>query len=778
MSKKYSAHNKLSWLTTPSYSSISGYLDVPKSVFFLLSIDTEGRNFYPLNSYNRIAVYFWWKKISEKGNVGSDIFWELTEDEKEYMSSLTLEDWTSQFKLALHQYFQFESCLVPNLDKDIFRLFSLDKVQTIDPGIIVDVPGEFRFLLECRDDLKRAFDLCTFSGLYSIAQWWNNDGSKLYVKLKPNSDIILASLLRHVSTEKNYIIPAFVPLLLIERADLQAAFPIDTINGLYGFIDWWENYGRVLYPELNWNCSDTLAQLQELEYVDAGIYLPRYLKQLHEQLDDLRRCFDLSTMTGIVGLINWWRTDGIGHFGRFSSPLNLDRMGFFSNTVIDGMELPTFLAGFYREKFDTISLSNSESIFYNQLLKWWNECGRFEYPIFSDLKLIFNGINRLSLVSISSDKPYGVNVIGFPQGTLGLGEDARLAGLVVESLNISGSYINAPIPGPEKTVQPEGGFPIVSEAQYSVSLFCLPPTEMIRLALEGGRYLLESNEYKIGAWPWELPHWPTSFSCVRNFVDEIWAQSEYVRNCFLKEGNTPVYKMPMAVTIPEPNKDLRKKLKLADQDFVYYLMFDGNSWLSRKNPIAGVVAFQRAFSSKEKYKNVKLLIKAMNINTHDSMWISIVELAKHDPRIVIITERMDRQELINLMKACNCFISLHRSEGFGRVIAEAMLLGQPVIATNFSGNVDFCRPDTAFLVDGELIPLHPGDYIFFEGQYWCDPDVEQAARQMSYVYENSDRASLIAKNGQALIQQDYSISAVAKFYSTRLNEIKINGYDA
>jgi glycosyltransferase involved in cell wall biosynthesis len=124
------------------------------------------------------------------------------------------------------------------------------------------------------------------------------------------------------------------------------------------------------------------------------------------------------------------------------------------------------------------------------------------------------------------------------------------------------------------------------------------------------------------------------------------------------------------------------------------------------------------------------------------------------------------------MACCDAYISLHRSEGFGRVIAEAMALGQPVVATNFSGNVDFCDEQTAFLVDGELVPLRPGDYLFHEGQYWCDPDVEIAAGQIARVFGDADMRQRIAKAGRARIERDYSMAAVAHAYAQRLNEIR------
>jgi glycosyltransferase involved in cell wall biosynthesis len=363
----------------------------------------------------------------------------------------------------------------------------------------------------------------------------------------------------------------------------------------------------------------------------------------------------------------------------------------------------------------------------------------------------------------------GVNIIGLSDFSLGIGEDARMAKHTLDYLNIPTKTIGAPIScNSHKLTDTSAN--TTNPNNYSIDLFCLPPTDMIRICLEGGKDLLNRKSYKIGAWPWELPYWPVYFEKIVNFSDEIWAQSEYVFNCFSRLKNTTVYKMPMVVEIGTP-KLINKEYIVSNKDcFIFYTMFDGNSSLSRKNPLASIMAFKLAFKNK-KNANVSLVIKAMNTNSDEVIWRKIKEIANNDSRISIVDRHLNKDSLINLMASFDAFISLHRSEGFGRVIAEAMLLGQPVITSNFSGNIDFCNKDTCYLVDGHLVDVGINEYPLSDGQYWFEPDIYIASKQILNAYENTSENLRLTHNAKEYILKNYSIQSAANFYKKRLSII-------
>src|SRR5262249_35770623 len=146
-------------------------------------------------------------------------------------------------------------------------------------------------------------------------------------------------------------------------------------------------------------------------------------------------------------------------------------------------------------------------------------------------------------------------------------------------------------------------------------------------------------------------------------------------------------------------------------------------------------------------------------------WEKIRALIAADSRIKLVNKEMPRVKVTSMIAACDCYVSLHRSEGFGRGLAEAMLLEKPVIATGYSGNMDFCSPETAFLVDYQLVPVREHEYVGTAGQVWADADVSHAAAIMRQVFENQSLRETVAMGGAANIRAKYSADVVGAQYA-------------
>ncbi len=261
-------------------------------------------------------------------------------------------------------------------------------------------------------------------------------------------------------------------------------------------------------------------------------------------------------------------------------------------------------------------------------------------------------------------------------------------------------------------------------------------------------------ERTIGWWAWELDRLPRRWLHAFSFYDEIWASSAFARAAFAREALRSIRLVPMAVALPprdaEPD---RAALGLTPDATVFLFMFDFRSFASRKNPEGVVQAFLTAFPDPE--DDVRLIVKTQGGDAAPIPWRRLSALCR-DARIELRDVSLERAELLDLVAAADCFVSLHRSEGFGRGPAEAMLMGKPVIVTGYSGTMDFATADCAYVVGYRLVPVGVGEYPGAEGQAWADADIAQAAHAMRRVHEDPDAARATGARARARIQHLYA----------------------
>ncbi|MCW2285759.1 hypothetical protein M2323_002352 [Rhodoblastus acidophilus] len=315
----------------------------------------------------------------------------------------------------------------------------------------------------------------------------------------------------------------------------------------------------------------------------------------------------------------------------------------------------------------------------------------------------------------------GVNLVGHLRARLGIGEDARCAAAALTAAAIPHVLIDAPT-GPGIGTEPHAfDAEIVSSPVHATNLLFLSAWETFRYFCVHGSALWRGRK-TICVWPWELPHWPEPLAFCTLLADEIWAISGFVRNAFELRAPVPVVSMPSAV-VAQAAAD-RAAYGLPDDAFVFVCFFDGNSSFARKNPAGAIAAFRAAFPLPD--FSVRLVVKAMRAGASAQAWRDLQASAGDDPRIAFVDEEWSRQETLGLLASCDCLVSLHRAEGFGRPIAEAILLRRPVVATRWSGNLDFRDEGLQYLVEAALRPTPAGAYAWGEGQVWAEPDPAQA----------------------------------------------------
>ncbi len=263
-----------------------------------------------------------------------------------------------------------------------------------------------------------------------------------------------------------------------------------------------------------------------------------------------------------------------------------------------------------------------------------------------------------------------------------------------------------------------------------------------------------------------------------SFVDEVWAASQFIADT-LTPYTPLVSVVGGAVEDAKPLGHARAReiaygAIAAPDEFIFLTAGDALSGADRKNPLGVARAFLHAFPDRAR---VRLVIKTHSIEKVQSrldqaMWRAVRQLCIADSRISLIDALLDAQAHTALIEGADALVSLHRSEGFGYHVLEAMALGVPVIATAYSGNVDFCTESSAFLVPYELIPVAPDHYPRVKaGQVWAEPDHLAAVRQMRRVYFDRTVRAEIVDGARSLVQRKFSNSAYARRLKARLDSI-------
>ncbi len=321
--------------------------------------------------------------------------------------------------------------------------------------------------------------------------------------------------------------------------------------------------------------------------------------------------------------------------------------------------------------------------------------------------------------------PLGVNIAGYLSTESGMGEAARASIRSIEAAGIPFVLTNV-----ESRLRTQDlTFTNFSDANpHPFNLVHLNGDNMTAFAARRGRNYFR-DRYTIGYWFWELSRWREDWMGGFNHVDEVWVASEFTRACLADVSPVPVTVMPLPFVLPEPPPLSRVHFGLPESGTLFLLTFDVSSQTERKNPLGAIRAFRRAALPRG---TATLVLKFTNAE-YDRDAVRRFHEEAEGLHVVMLDGYMARPELTALMNACDCCLSLHRSEGFGMTIGEAMLLGKPAIATNYSGNVDFMTDENSYLVDYRLVPLTRDYGPYMRGYVWAEPDLAQAARFMREV---------------------------------------------
>lgn len=341
-------------------------------------------------------------------------------------------------------------------------------------------------------------------------------------------------------------------------------------------------------------------------------------------------------------------------------------------------------------------------------------------------------------------RPGPVVVAGHLSAGTGLGRGARMFAaalhecrIATETVDLAGSGILAPrLPGATRPLPEPGG----------LSLAVInPPGLPGALRRLGARF--PGGRYCVGHWTWELPLLPPAWPAAQRSLHEIWVPSPFVLEAVRAAVDLPVRLVPYPVATLLASRDAAPAdCGAPSQPFTVLTMFDAQSSVARKNPVGAARAFSAALGGA---KDARLVVKASNADRAAPWWRELTELAEAAGNISLLTECLSDQAVTALVARADAVLSLHRAEGFGLPLAEAMCLGRAVVATGWSGNMGFMTAGNSLPVPYRLVPARDPQAIYdTAGQCWAEPDLDAAVEMLRRLYRDRDGCRAIGETAR------------------------------
>lgn len=360
--------------------------------------------------------------------------------------------------------------------------------------------------------------------------------------------------------------------------------------------------------------------------------------------------------------------------------------------------------------------------------------------------------------------------IGYNEAALGLGESFRnmLRALDLAGMRFSIHPFNWNVE--TRRIGPFLESRYDFEGVYDINVIYVGPDQTRYVAQQLSKQV-NGARYNILRTYWELPLAPAAWAEPLELFDELWVPNAFVADAFRPIFKGAITTVPVCINVERCDKFTRGHFGLEDDVFYFLFSFDYYSGTARKNPLGVVQAFIYAFP--DFTAKVGLIVKSNSPETLNSTTSRLLSnFEKIDRRITYVNRSLGRDEMLSLLSVCDCYVSLHRSEGFGVGMAEAMALGKPVLGTDFSGNREFLNAETGFPVSCAVRSLVAGEYLQGEGQTWAEPDLETAMDLMRLIVDNPGERERRAARGRRELEERYSAAAIAKAVEGRLIAIR------
>lgn len=309
-----------------------------------------------------------------------------------------------------------------------------------------------------------------------------------------------------------------------------------------------------------------------------------------------------------------------------------------------------------------------------------------------------------------------------------------------------------------------------------INLFYCRPEHLADFMLGYGLGQFEGH-HNIGYCHWETSRLSDAAKIALKLLDEIWVPSTFVKEVFQRETDKPVCVMPPALKTASPATHItRAALQLAESAFYFLTVVEGGEGLARKNPLGVIDAFQQAFPNRQ---DVGLIIKARYFDkpldkTEEGLFARLQNKIAGDSRVVLLHADYAPGEMAALYMLVDAMVSLHRGSAFGAAVAEAMASGRPVVATAWSGTLDFATVGSALLVDAVPCDVVMHGYAPLDaerGHGWVDPEMASAVKAMQRLVADKVFAKALGEEGQKKITACYGMPALVPILEARLRHL-------
>lgn len=370
--------------------------------------------------------------------------------------------------------------------------------------------------------------------------------------------------------------------------------------------------------------------------------------------------------------------------------------------------------------------------------------------------------------AVGSTTDIGVNLFAHFTMDNGVGEAGRSLAKILEGAGVAISLVN--LEG-YSTKNINNVWNRRDPLVYPINIFVTNADVIQNLMKKNINESVLKAKYNIGYWHWELSSFPQIWEDSFSDLSEIWVSSDFNLNSISKNSPVPVVKMPWRPNVEPSYRYKREDFGIGQGSFVYLFVYDSGHYAKRKNLMALIEAFEKL---KIEDDNIRLILKTMQVSDHNRTFNKFLqERIKRNKKIILVQDKFDRGKLFDLVSLSDCYVSLHHSEGFGATIFEAMALGKPVIATAYSGNMDFMNAGNSFLIPYELIKIKDDIGPYGKGNVWAEPDISKAVELMEYVFDNQKEAKKIGERAKNEINALYSWGKLSKDILKRLRLIQV-----